>query len=907
MSGNHRKPKSFARSQRASHALGETVSGRRRRSLLAQLLVIGLLSLVVTAADGFTASAWGAPSRSYHPETGKLRFIGSDPGNSIDRPPGLSATAPPSAVARAFLERYGKGFGIQDQARELRVTSSERASAGRSVVRFQQLHQGVPVLGGELIVNLDKHGDLLSANGEASPTSHVSVVPSVQRPAATEAALTAVAKENDVSTGKLHASEPSLWIYDARILGGPGPDIPVLVWRLDVTGEGKEPIDELVLIDARLGTVALHFSQVETAKDRWVCDANSTSSGYPCTAPVRTEGGPASAVQDVNDAYDFAGDTYDFYAANFGRDSLDDAGLTLKSTVRYCPSPAQCPFQNAFWDGEQMVYGAGFAAADDVVAHELTHGVTTSTSNLFYFYQSGAINESLSDVFGEFVDLTNGVGTDTAQTRWLLGEDIPGFGAGRDMENPPSFGDPDRMTSPNYTADVDERDNGGVHTNSGVNNKTAFLITDGGAFNGRTVTGLGIPKTANIYYEGETHLLTSASDYGDLFNALHQACNNLIGTAAITAADCGEVANATLATEMDQTPPAAPNPEAPVCSPGQSVSTLFLDDLENPASGNWALQTAAGVNAWFYPQDPNPIGLEGPYATSGKTNFWGYDQLFTADYSIAMTRSVAVPAGSTFLRFNHAYWFEKSASSAFDGGVVEYSTNGGASWSDAGPLFTDVGYNGTLVSTGTNPLRGRNAFTRRSNGYVSSRVSLSSLAGQNVRFRFRIGTDVNGDDIGWFVDDVRIYGCTTPQPPAPPQPAAPQPSGGSGASNGGAVSVDTVGPSVRIAASALKLDRRGYVGVKLSCPAGEPAGCTGTVQIKTAGRVRVSRKAVVTLGSARFKAGAGKTVLVRIKPSRKNRKLVKRLRRLKVKVNVVARDQASNPGRATRVLKLRAR
>ena len=104
-------------------------------------------------------------------------------------------------------------------------------------------------------------------------------------------------------------------------------------------------------------------------------------------------------------------------------------GMTLVSTTRYCPNSSHCPYANAFWNGDQMVYGAGFASADDVVGHELTHGVTESTSNLFYYYQSGAINESFSDVWGEFIDQTNGAGTDTARVKWLIGEDIPGLGA----------------------------------------------------------------------------------------------------------------------------------------------------------------------------------------------------------------------------------------------------------------------------------------------------------------------------------------------------------------------------------------------------------------------------------------------------------------------------------------------
>ena len=171
-----------------------------------------------------------------------------------------------------------------------------------------------------------------------------------------------------------------------------------------------------------------------------------------------------------------------------------------------------------------MVYGdgVGFALADDVVAHELTHGVTEHTSNLFYYYQSGAINESLSDIWGEFVDQTNLAGNDSASVKWLIGEDVIGLGAIRDMEDPTTFGDPDRMTSPSYWFSMG--DSGGVHTNSGINNKAAYLMVEGGSFNGQTVTALGITKVAAIYYEVQTNLLTSGADYADLHDALFQAC-----------------------------------------------------------------------------------------------------------------------------------------------------------------------------------------------------------------------------------------------------------------------------------------------------------------------------------------------------------------------------------------------
>jgi bacillolysin len=724
-----------------------------------KLVILATVALcLLVAAPASAAPSPGLAKRlgpgvsvAPHRETGDVRFIGTSPGKPIDRPAGVPASASPREIAQAFLARERSAFGLSDPASELR-TRAETRSRGRSTVRFQQVHKGVRVLGGELVVNLDEKGNVLSANGETTPSPSLSVRPQITAAAAATTARERVAKQYSLAAGDLNVTRPELWIYDSRLLGGPGLERPTLGWRTEVTAGEREPIRELVLVDARTGAVALNFNQIAEAKNRRVCDANNTAAQIPCTSPVRTEGGPPSGIVDVNKAYDFSGQTYDFYFTRFGRDSVDNAGKALLSTTRYCPTPANCPYKNAFWNGNQMVYGQGYASADDVVAHELTHGVTDFSSELYYYYQSGAINESLSDVFGELLDLTNGVGTDTAAVRWKIGEDLPpSTGVIRDMENPPALGDPDRMTSPNYTADTSETDNGGVHGNSGVNNKAAFLLTDGGTFNGRTVTALGITKVARIYYEVNTKLLTSGSDYADLFRVLPQACTNLIGTVGITAANCTEVKDAVAATEMNVVPPAAPNPEAPVCGTGFGPRNSFFDTMENQASGNWTFTHTTGPTDWYYFAGPDR------YATSGKKSLTGDGVGQVADFS-AVSKAVTVPP-SGFLHFRHAYGFEDDSGGAYDGGILEYSTNGGASWTNAGPLFTHNGYNGTIFTGFGNPLSGKSGFVRESNGYISSRVDLSSLAGQGVRFRFRIGTDSSGVDYGWWVDDVRIYRC----------------------------------------------------------------------------------------------------------------------------------------------------
>ena len=703
-----------------------------------------------------------------HSETGEVRFIGTSRGRAIGRPAGLAADAPAGSAARAHLAKYGKLFGIRDEARELRTEKVKGAGKGRSVVRFQQIYKDVPVLGGELNVNLDGSNDLLVANGEVLPDLSLDVDPSVSAGAAREIALEKIARDRELKAGDLQASEPKLWIYDPTLLGGPGVHEPRLVWRMDVTpNEGIVDLKELVLVDARAGSVALNFDQIDTALDRETYTANNGST-LPGTL-VCDESNPCNSTDaDVVGAHQFTGETYDFYFNNHGRDSLDDAGLTLTSTVDFCPStppnPPTCPFQNASWNGQQMIYGDGFAEADDIVGHELTHGVTQFESGLFYYYQSGAINESFSDIWGEFVDLSNTAGDDSASARWLIGEDLPPiFSAGgelRDMADPPAgpLGDPDRMQSGLYRADASETDNGGVHFNSGVNNKAAYLLTDGDNFNGKTVTGLGMNKVARIYYEAQTNLLTSASDYQDLHALLQQACTNLTGTGVTTAADCQEVKDAVDATEMNLQPTNAPAPEARVCDTSRGrVTTLFSDNMENTSSNNWSFQSGD----WSYEND---------YATSGENHLYGRDQASRIDSSATKATSVRVPANSTaYLRFRHAYGFEDgdTASTNFDGGVLEYSTDNGSTWQDAGPLGIDNGYNGTIASGTNNPLAGRQGFVAESNGYISSRVNLSSLAVGNdadVRFRFRIGTNGSVGDDGWYVDDVSVYTCANSAP-----------------------------------------------------------------------------------------------------------------------------------------------
>jgi len=301
-----------------------------------------------------------------------------------------------------------------------------------------------------------------------------------------------------------------------------------------------------------------------TASGNWVypgtllCNQNQIS----CTN---------GADPDADEAHRYAADTFVFYNTHHGRNSFNNQGGIIDSTVHFGVG-----YQNAFWDGYQMVYGDDMTA-DDVVGHEITHGVTQYTSNLIYSYQSGAINESFSDVWGEFIDQTNTSGNDALSVKWLIAEDTP-LGAIRSMSDPTMFGDPDKMSSPYYY--YGSADDGGVHFNSGVNNKAAYLMTDGGTFNGRTITGIGLNKTAAVYYEAQANLLTAGSNYNDLYYALIQACQNLMGgPSGITQSDCNQVKTAAEAVEMV---PAAPPP------PGSSNQSLYLSLTSSQTIGGVA-------------------------------------------------------------------------------------------------------------------------------------------------------------------------------------------------------------------------------------------------------------------------------------------------------------------------------
>lgn len=704
---------------------------------------IGLLRSVASGAAELTRSG----------VTGVVTFFSSGERSGV-LVPDPSATAP-SARALSFLETYGQAFGLSSAA-DLQLKSMTSDELQMDHVRFQQLHEGIPVTGGEVIVHL-RGNRILAANGKALPDlEEILVTPAVAANDALTSAADILRKHIGVDDAELSA--PRLEVFNRGLLEDRAAPTR-LAWFIEAT---RIDLREYLWIDATTGAVLLHFSQLPEAKNRTIYNGNNSSS-LPGTL-MRTEGGPATGDADADDAYTYSGATYDYFLAQHGRDSFDGLGGELRSTVHNCPSPAECPLPNAFWNGTQMIYGEGYASSDDVVAHELTHAVTNYTADLFYYMQSGALNESFSDILGETVDLSDSLGNDSPGVRWQLGEDLSG-GAIRSLMNPPAFGQPGKVSDSNFQCPSGsffdgDLDRGGVHTNSGVPNHGYALMVDGGTYNGRTVVGIGLTKAAKIQYRALATYLVSASGFADTYSALNRSCTDLVGVAGISAADCIQVRNALDAVELAGTLPCNPahSVAPPLCPSGYTAADLSLIDFETGIGFPSCPTNGTAPTSWC---DYSEGSFGGPYSTSGTHSLWGYNRPEAGDLSSTISWNGVLPANAK-LQFHHSHSFESDSDGFYDGGVVEYSTNSGSSWLDAASLFSaGATYRGTLDNSNGNPLAGRSAFVGESWGYTATQLNLASLAGQPFRLRFRLGTDASVNDWGWNIDDVRIYQCVS--------------------------------------------------------------------------------------------------------------------------------------------------
>ena len=315
---------------------------------------------------------------------------------------------------------------------------------------------------------------------------------------------------------------------------------PHMHWRVAEHGDAAQrrraaaTLSHMALLNAaraaviRAGSAAA--AVMPRAKQRFIYDAGGGT--LLPGALVMSEGGKRSPDLEAREAFDGAGATYDFFAKVFLRDSIDGRGMRLDSTVHYGTD-----FLNAMWNGQQMVYGDGdgklfnrFTTAVDVIAHELTHGLTQYTAGLIYQGETGALNEHISDSFGIMVKqfLLNQTVTDSD---WLIGVGLLGprvrGKAVRSMKAPgtayddPVLGkDPQPAHMRNYVHTSD--DNGGVHINSGILNNAFYRASMALGRFSWVVTG-------RIWHYVLTEMLRSRASFQEFANATVIAAGEMYG------------------------------------------------------------------------------------------------------------------------------------------------------------------------------------------------------------------------------------------------------------------------------------------------------------------------------------------------------------------------------------------
>jgi vibriolysin len=414
------------------------------------------------------------------------------------------------------------------------VKSSKKDELGLSHVKFQEKLKGLPIVGAEYIVHADKDGNVFAINGRFVADRNLPRNSSIDSVLAIRTAAT------------------QLGAWDADIVEIPSLTYVVnekssafLAWTAKISyKDGDGPELTQVYADASGSGDLVYWSGLyQRLKSRKVYTANNGST-LPGTL-LWSEGGTQTSDTAAQAAYNYAGNVYDYYKNVLNRDSYDNAGAQIISSVHYLSS-----YNNAFWNGSQMVYGDGdgtnfipLSKALDVDAHELTHAVTERTAGLAYSNESGALNEATSDIMGNSCEAySKNAGTPNANT-WKVGEDIytpnTAGDALRYMNNPTQDGSSKDWYPSRYTGTAD---NGGVHSNSGIANLAYYLMVMGGT-HPRSMSTVVVPALSatsstsldmaqRIWYRALTVYMTSSTNFQAARNATAQAAADLYGGTA---------------------------------------------------------------------------------------------------------------------------------------------------------------------------------------------------------------------------------------------------------------------------------------------------------------------------------------------------------------------------------------
>ena len=431
--------------------------------------IVALLALAVGCQPGE-----GAP-------TAKQALFTSDDAASVDRAEALA------------LERLTGPLMKGVDAYEVLQTKVDHLGMGHT--RVQQYHGGVPVFGGQAIVHLAPDGRLVHFTDTFVRQIEVDATP----------AITAEQARGTVAVGEVVDVE----LVVLRQFGD------FLTWKVEVADLGGEtPAMPVVFIDAHTGEEVWRYDNLQTARDRRTHDANN-GFNLPGTL-IRNENSGASGDGPVDAAHDHAGISYDYFDQEQGRDSWDGNGATVSSTAHYSTN-----YDNAFWDGQNLVYGDGgfvfipLSAALDIVAHEFTHAVTERTAGLIYAGESGGLNEATSDIMGAVVE-SYSIGWTVNGDTWLVGENAmqQAGSALRSMSDPPSDG----VSIDHYSDYFNGID---VHFSSGIANKAFYLMESDAA--------LDIQQAADIWFRALDTYMTPSTTFEEARGATEQAAEDLFG------------------------------------------------------------------------------------------------------------------------------------------------------------------------------------------------------------------------------------------------------------------------------------------------------------------------------------------------------------------------------------------
>ena len=697
------------------------------------------------------------------------------------------------AKVNSFLNTYKAMYTITDVNASLKDGEITTDVYGLKHFVLKQYYKGVPVFDAELKFHFNKNEDLNSINGNIISNININHIPSINKNNAGNIALRLLTSQNlNKSGATLKIISNQLYLFPKGLAQGYVTN-KHLAYRIEI--RNNLDVREFLFIDGHSGKLIEQFTGIAHALDRILYEENTDNVRY-------TEGGSTFFLgQWGQNEVETAGHMYYFFKNAFGVISYDNNDAQMV-TINNNPD-IDCP--NATWNGVSANYCDG-TASDDVVAHEWGHAYNQYTANLIYSYESGALNESFSDIWGETIDLLNNYQDDgedvsvrtgsTVTGRWQMGEDATAFGGAiRDMWDPTIFGHPNKITASDYWCETG--DNGGVHINSGIPNHAYALIVDGGSFNGQTINGLGFTKAAHIFWRAQSQYLSQTSGFSTFADAIEASTNDLIGIAleglsttetaagttgeSITASDYNQVVKALIAVELraenNCTFATILSENEEICEASTS-NPIFTEDWETSISSSWTItQLPENAEAWEarewvlrsnLPKEREGIALYAPNPANGLEDGGNCD---TQNGIIRLeSKSISIPEytdGVFELAFTHNIASEQD----YDGGNVKYSLDQGTTWEIIpGDAFTVNPYNTVLTTDNdnNNPMVEEEVFSgvdENSDNSIwgQSVINLSSLgvvANSSIKLRWEFGSDgCNGND-GWYIDDIVIYNCS---------------------------------------------------------------------------------------------------------------------------------------------------